>query len=71
VELGADINAQNNNGRTALIEALNRGDAAMALALIECGADPEIKDDRGLTAMEYIWRLKPSEKQKILGEMQK
>jgi len=48
LELGADIDYQDENGRTALMAAVERGDSVVAMALLEHGANPDLEDSRGL-----------------------
>ena len=47
---GADPNAQQQGGYTALQSAAMHDDHEMAKALLEAGADRSIKNDEGLTA---------------------
>jgi hypothetical protein len=49
VSRGADVNARNDNGETAMIVAYNNADSVKAL--IEAGADVNIRDNEGNTAM--------------------
>ncbi|MGB3757980.1 MAG: ankyrin repeat domain-containing protein [Rivularia sp. (in: cyanobacteria)] len=49
VNRGADVNARNDNGETALIVACNNADSVKAL--IEAGADVNLPDNEGNTAM--------------------
>ncbi len=49
VNRGADVNARNDNGETAMIVAYNNADSVKAL--IEAGADVNIRDNEGNTAM--------------------
>ena len=53
ISAGADVNAIDNNGRTALIWAAFSGCTEMAKLLISAGADVNIKDNNGETAL--IW----------------
>ena len=46
------VDAKDNNGRTALIEAAQGGHAAAIEALVAAGAEVEAKDDKGKTALE-------------------
>ena len=52
---GADVNAMNRYGRTALISATMTEDPApaMVLALLKAGADPSMQDKQGKTALDY------------------
>lgn len=53
-EVGVDaINAQNNLGDTPLHMAAARGDLEFALLLLERGADPNIQNKRGETALHH------------------
>jgi cytohesin len=42
-----------NEGRTALHEAAGRGNLELARLLLKAGADPQAKDDEGLTPMDW------------------
>ena len=54
IEIGANINIQNDNGDTALILAARRGLTEIVKILVENGADMNIKDSRyGRTALIY------------------
>ncbi len=48
---GADVNAKDGEGSTALMFAAVRGDARMVEALLAAGADPNLKDANGETAL--------------------
>ena len=48
---GADVNAKNKEGRTALMGAAFAGHTAIVQALLEAGADVNAKDERGTTAL--------------------
>jgi len=48
---GADINAQNENGKTALMAAAMWGYPEVAKLLVENGADISLQDDLGRTAV--------------------
>jgi ankyrin repeat protein len=48
---GAEVNAQDTEGSTALMFAALRGDETMVRALLEAGADPNLRDANGETAL--------------------
>ncbi len=48
---GAEVDAQDDEGSTALMFAALRGDSAMVEALLAAGADPNLKDANGETAL--------------------
>lgn len=50
---GAELNLKSKSGQTALILAIGRQAEDAALALIESGADIDIKDDLGMSAKKY------------------
>ena len=47
IDMGLDVNARDNKGRTALHEALPKGDLASVRALIAAGADVCLADNNG------------------------
>ena len=49
---GAELNAPQKGGQTALHHAVARGAKAVVETLIQAGADPMLKDRNGLTAMQ-------------------
>jgi len=51
---GANVNARNKDGRTALILATMQGQADIVQALLNGGADPNAKDKMGNTAMSIV-----------------
>jgi ankyrin repeat protein len=53
---GAVINAQNAAGDTALLLAADAGHRAVAKHLLECGADPSYKNNRGESAGKLIMK---------------
>ena len=52
IERGAKVNAQSNNGTTALMIAATHNNAPMIGLLMEAGADPDITNERGQTARD-------------------
>jgi uncharacterized protein len=50
---GGELDAQDEYGQTALMHAAERGDAAVAGALLEGGANVNLTDKKGLTALLY------------------
>jgi ankyrin repeat protein len=60
LDLGADINAENKYGRTALIHAVDRINATQQKdfikLLLERGADPKHKDKNSLSALGYAMK---------------
>mmetsp|Transcript_106901 Transcript_106901/g.271437 ORF Transcript_106901/g.271437 Transcript_106901/m.271437 type:complete len:94 (+) Transcript_106901:340-621(+) len=53
VEAGADINAKNPNGTTALIYACSQGKTEAARILIEARADEHAENKLGKNAIKY------------------
>ena len=53
IELGADVNTRDLNGKTPLIQAANSGGHKNMKVLIKKGADIFAKDNYGYTAMDY------------------
>lgn len=51
LQWNANPNDTGENGKTLLIEATQKGDQAIALALIDAGADPNARDDANWTAL--------------------
>ena len=52
---GADINGQDHHGRTPIIAAMMACEYNAARLLLDCGADPTIKDKQG---HDFAWGLK-------------
>ena len=52
IEAGADLNAQDKVGNTALHGAALQGRAQAAQALIQAGADVNISNDKGQTPLD-------------------
>ena len=53
IKAGADINAQDNNGNTALLLACKEGDEKTARYLLRAGADFNLKNNKGETPAEF------------------
>ena len=53
LELGADVNATNSMGLTALLGAVNRGSNDIIELLVKRGARLEVKDKEGRTALRW------------------
>jgi ankyrin repeat protein len=53
IKAGIDINAKEDDGRTALLIAAEKGDAGMAALLADSGADVNARDVDGYTALMY------------------
>ena len=51
---GADVNAQDNNGKTALMYAFEVGNSGIAEMLIKAGADVNAKDNDGRTVLKFF-----------------
>jgi hypothetical protein len=63
---GADVNESANGGRTALILAVIFGHTNLVQMLVNAGADPQLRDDLGLNAMDWAQRRGLTEAQAIL-----
>ena len=66
IAAGADVNAKNNYGFTALMEAALMGHTEIAKALIAAGADVNAKSNRGETALMDAASMGHTEIVKIL-----
>ena len=55
LEAGAKINQRDVHGRTAIFDAIERGNYFMVDLLLKLGADPESADDYGLTPMKRCY----------------
>ena len=53
---GIEVNGQSPNGTTALMAAVKNGHAEVAFELIDLGADVDLTDTDGVTAMEWAKR---------------
>lgn len=53
IDAGADVDARDEEGRTALHYACANGDSTLGFLLINSAADTGIQDDEGRTALYY------------------
>ena len=53
LKAGADVNAKNSQGKTALMCAAQEADVKVVKFLIESGADVTLQDDDGRNALGY------------------
>ena len=54
LELGADINAKDEGGMTALLWASQQGPPSIMKMLLDNGADPNVRNDLDCTPMSYV-----------------
>ena len=70
IEAGADVNARDNMGRTALMEVSNSQDAPIHLdimqMLIDHGADVNLRTVENRSALRYAEAFKSSKKIELL-----
>ncbi|MCW5625511.1 MAG: ankyrin repeat domain-containing protein, partial [Burkholderiales bacterium] len=64
---GVDVNARHAHDLTALMWAAGAGDAATVRALVQAGADPALKDDRGKTALDIAREMRRESIAEILS----
>jgi ankyrin repeat protein len=64
---GAQADARNEAGRTALHGAVRRGHEAIVGILLEAGADKTLKNKKGETPLDKAIKLKKSSIRKLLG----
>ncbi|MEX0690101.1 MAG: ankyrin repeat domain-containing protein [Candidatus Paceibacterota bacterium] len=56
LEEGANVNHQDEDGRTALMYAVSFTDTAIMKTLLEFGADPDIQDESGFSTIHHaVW----------------
>jgi ankyrin repeat protein len=51
--LGIDINQRSSGGHTLLMQAVHRRHVAAVRRILDAGGDPSIRDDQGMSAMDY------------------
>jgi Ankyrin repeats (3 copies) len=59
---GADVNAANREGTTAIFECVIKGRVKLARFLMEHGANPTIKDQSGTSALDWLRKRYDEEK---------
>ena len=57
IEKKPNLNSQNRNGITALINAADKGHTETVNSLIKAGADLNLKDNKGRTALMFASRI--------------
>lgn len=67
LEVHAYIDATSPNGSTPLMMAAMYGNASAVKLLLEAGADPTIKNDLGLTAIDFAERVKKTDSTAIIA----
>ena len=63
---GADVNESTNGGQTALILAIISGHTNLVRILMRAGADPQLRDNLGLNAIDWAQRRGLPEAKTIL-----
>ena len=63
---GADVNERTSGGQTPLILAVIFGHTELVRVLVKAGADPELRDNLGLNAVEWAKRRGLTEALEIL-----
>jgi ankyrin repeat protein len=53
IERGADVNLQDSDGNTALMEAVLMDSEAVVRKLLESGADKTLKNSNGRSALDF------------------
>ena len=68
LDKGVDINAQDNNGLTALMVAVEHGPIQAVKVLLENKADPLVKNNEGTTALDLARRHNDADAVKLLEQ---
>jgi ankyrin repeat protein len=63
----AYIDAASPNGSTPLMMAAMYGTSSAVKQLLEAGADPSIKNDKGLSALDFALQAKKDQSAEIIG----
>lgn len=63
----AYVDAESPNGSTPLMMAAMYGNSSTVKLLLEAGADPTLKNARGLSAMDFAREAKKNESMEIIG----
>lgn len=72
VKYGANVNAIDKNGRTALHDAAENTDEHSVITLLELGADPKMETDSGKTALQSVIKFRSRVgAKKIISVLQK
>lgn len=64
----AYIDAESPNGTTPLMMAAHYGSSAAVKLLVEAGADPNIRNQLGLTAIDFAYRASRTESAEMIAE---
>src|SRR5262249_19323904 len=68
LEHGADINAQDYEGQTALLHAVQRRSVNAVAALLQAGADIAVENNEGRTALDYLDDQSPPQLRTLLEQ---
>ena len=64
---GVDMNHRDSAGRTCLMSAAREGFARTVEVLLECGADPAARDEKGFTVLQHAHSAPPeSDRKEVL-----
>lgn len=68
LDAGAHVNARSPNGTTPLMMAAHYGNAAAVKRLLEAGADPQLKNQLGLNALDFARGAERADSVKLLSQ---